>query len=230
MAIDVVRRSPEEVAGESYTTASKAISQGAHGMELLALHIPYALGHNEDGYIAWRKRILPPDHKIVELDRFEDYLLKPVREGFGLPSLYFLDGAMKLLGQKGKPALAALRQEIPDWDERVEREAGQRLEVQETKQGQRTDITSTNCGSISSQSTRAESNGVHPNTQRKLDRLGKDRPDLLQRVRDGELSVHRAAVEAGIVKPPQTLEQAKRLWLKMGQEERFAFWRWAHEQ
>ena len=183
MAIDVVLRSPEEVAGESYTAASQALSQGAHGMELLALHIPYALGHNEDGYIAWRKRILPPDHKIVELDRFEDYLLKPVREGFGLPSLYFLDGAMKLLGQKGKPALAALRQEIPDWDERVEREAGQRLEAQETKRGgdrKSEDYkSSANFALDSKQSARADSNNVSQYTQRKLDRLEKDRPDLL---------------------------------------------------
>ena len=54
--------------------------------------------------------------------------------------------------------------------------------------------------SIESQSVRAESNGVHRDTQRKLDRLAKDRPDLLERVCSGELKVNTAAKLAGIVK------------------------------
>ena len=37
----------------------------------------------------------------------------------------------------------------------------------------------------SSQSVRAKSNGVHRDTQRKLDRLAKDRPDLIEKMRDG---------------------------------------------
>ena len=99
---------------------------------------------------------------------------------------------------------------MPDWNERVASEAAERLEAVGTKQGKRTDITSQNLRSESNQSTRAESNGVSQYTQRKLDRLAKDRPDLLNRVKAGELSVQAAAIKAGIVKAPDVVEVAKR--------------------
>ena len=51
---------------------------------------------------------------------------------------------------------------------------------------------------VDNQSARAESNGISDRTQRKLDRLAKDRPDLLQRVKDKELSIQAAAIEADI--------------------------------
>ena len=135
---------------------------------------------------------------------------------------------MKLLGKKGSKALACLRKSIPDWDSRIEREAGKRLEAKETKQGQRIDITSENCRSVSSQSARAESNGVSDRTQRKLDRLAKDRPDLLQRVKAKELSVQAAAIEAGIVIAPSALEQAKRAFLKLSDLDRNEFLSWVY--
>jgi hypothetical protein len=50
------------------------------------------------------------------------------------------------------------------------------------------------------QRARAEAAGISVRTQRKLDRLARDRPDLLAEVRAGRLSAHRAALEAGIVK------------------------------
>ena len=49
------------------------------------------------------------------------------------------------------------------------------------------------------QRARAEAAGISERTQRKLDRLAKVRPDLLDKVRAGRLSAHRAALEAGIV-------------------------------
>lgn len=75
------------------------------------------------------------------------------------------------------------------------------------------------------QPARAAANGVHRDTQRKLDRLAKDRPDLLERVQTGELSVHRAAMEAGIVKPESGLTALNRAWKKASAEERAAFMR-----
>ena len=50
--------------------------------------------------------------------------------------------------------------------------------------------------SIESQSVRAESNGVSHYTQRKPDRLAKDRPDLLAMVRFNQMSVNKAAIES----------------------------------
>ncbi len=49
---------------------------------------------------------------------------------------------------------------MPDWDKRIEREAGKRIEARETKQGKRIDITCQNLTSDSSQVARAESNGI----------------------------------------------------------------------
>ena len=63
--------------------------------------------------------------------------------------------------------------------------------------------------SIEYQSVRAESNGVHRDTQRKLDRLAKDRPDLLAMVRFNQMSVNKAAIEAGIVKQPTRIINPK---------------------
>ena len=234
----MTRKTPEEIAGEMYNLTATAIEKDQFGFEALAQHIPYALGHNKDGFIAWQKRVLPPEGKVVELERFEDYLLLPVREGFGLPSLYFVDGTMKLLGKKGRKALAALRQEIPDWDARIEREAAQRMEAA-TEPPQRGNPTGSNqyqrkkeTGNLplsSTQVSRAESNNVGVRTQRKLDKLTAH-PELLEKVRAGELSVHRAAVAAGIVKAPEPMDVAKRAFLKLSVSQRLEFWRWAHEQ
>jgi hypothetical protein len=49
------------------------------------------------------------------------------------------------------------------------------------------------------QRARARAAGISVRTQRKLDRLARDRPDLLAEVKAGRMSAHRAALEAGIV-------------------------------
>ena len=87
---------------------------------------------------------------------------------------------------RAQTALAALRIEIPDWDARIEKERLARLEGVETKRGppvgsqnaaKHKEINSTNCR-INSQQDRAEQNKVGIVTQRKLDRLAKEPPDL----------------------------------------------------
>ena len=193
-------------------------------MEILAKHIPYALGHNPNKRVTWKRRAVPPEGKIIELDRFEDYLLKPVREGFGLPSLYFVDGAMKLLGNKGQSALSALRQEIPDWDERVERERMTQL-VQESpvlaesrrptrqEQADKGDIGTVTRGSNSAEYLAA--------------RLKRDHPEIATQLAKGKFkSVRAAAVAAGIVKLNTHLDVAKRAWGKMAAEEQSQFLEW----
>jgi hypothetical protein len=70
---------------------------------------------------------------------------------------------------------------------------------------------------------RAANSNISLRTQRKLDRLARERPDLLADVRGGRLSAHSAAIAAGIVKPPDALRIAQRLWTKMTPEDRDAF-------
>jgi hypothetical protein len=55
------------------------------------------------------------------------------------------------------------------------------------------------------QRDRASKFGIGTRTQEKLDRLARDFPLLHERVKSGELSVHAAAVQAGIVKPTLTV-------------------------
>ena len=55
-------------------------------------------------------------------------------------------------------------------------------------------------------------------------RIARDRPDILDRMKAGEFrSVRQAAIEAGIVKVPTTLEKLRKLWSKATDEERAEF-------
>jgi hypothetical protein len=76
------------------------------------------------------------------------------------------------------------------------------------------------------QSERAARSGVGTRTQRKLDHLARLRPDLLAEVRAGRKSVHRAATEAGIVKPPSPLDQLCSTWKRASPEQRDRFEQW----
>lgn len=75
----------------------------------------------------------------------------------------------------------------------------------------------------SSQKERAQQARIGRRTQIKLDRLARERPDLLEEVKAGRLSTHGAAIEAGIVKVPTTLEKLRKLWSKATDEERAEF-------
>jgi hypothetical protein len=56
-------------------------------------------------------------------------------------------------------------------------------------------------------------------------RIARDRPDILERMKAGEYkSVRAAAIDAGIVKVPTTLEKLNRTWEMASPEERAAFW------
>ena len=81
-----------------------------------------------------------------------------------------------------------------------------------------------------SQPERAEQNGVGIVTQKKLDALARDHPELFEQVRQGELSTHRAAVIAGIVKEPSLIDRAKKLATKMNHQElkELAVWLMQH--
>ena len=57
-------------------------------------------------------------------------------------------------------------------------------------------------------------------------RLSRERPDLLEKVKAGELTVHAAMVQAGFRKVPTPLELLKKVWSKASAEERRAFAEW----
>jgi hypothetical protein len=71
-----------------------------------------------------------------------------------------------------------------------------------------------------SQAQRAKRNGVGIDTQKKLDKLARDFPDLHEEVKADRLTVHRASLQAGFVKEGTILDKLKNLWGKASPEER----------
>jgi hypothetical protein len=66
--------------------------------------------------------------------------------------------------------------------------------------------------------------------QRKREKLAQAHPDLLDAVQAGAMSLKQAYVEAGIEKPPQTLDRLQKLWRNATEEERERFATWMQEQ
>ena len=66
--------------------------------------------------------------------------------------------------------------------------------------------------------------------QRKREKLAQTHPDLLDAVQAGAMSLKQAYVEAGIEKPPQTLDRLQKLWRNATDEERERFATWMKEQ
>lgn len=73
---------------------------------------------------------------------------------------------------------------------------------------------------------RASKSGISLRTQRKLDHLARFRPDLLECVKDGELSADKAHKIARDIKDPTTLEKLQKLWQQAAHHEKVAFLSW----
>ena len=76
------------------------------------------------------------------------------------------------------------------------------------------------------QASRAQQKGISQRTQEKLDALARRAPDLMARVRAGEMTTHRACIEAGIVKVPTPLDATKKMVRRLAPEDRIALVQW----
>jgi len=101
------------------------------------------------------------------------------------------------------------------------------LEASATYQGERVNFANL---AKSSQQDRAASNEVSHYTQRKLDRLARDYPSLLSLVREGKLSTHAAAKEAGFVKDPTPLQLTQRAWKHATLDDKRLIVRWIQDR
>src|SRR4051812_13157045 len=102
-------RSREEEAGILFEEGAKSVSAGGHEIFMLASHLVLMIkGTATHKGPLWPHRILPPDGMTIQLDRFVDYLLLPVRKGLGLPGLRFLQQTLKA-SPDGEEALALVR-------------------------------------------------------------------------------------------------------------------------
>lgn len=62
-------------------------------------------------------------------------------------------------------------------------------------------------------------------------RIARDAPEILAKMKEGEYpSVRAAAIDAGMVKVATSLQKAQKVYLKLSESEKIAFWKWAEEE
>jgi hypothetical protein len=110
--------SPEYLAGAEYKRVSAIVSRG-FAVGVLAAHITWMLGDNEWQRPIWRERAVPPDGKTFTTRTFDQYLLRPAREGLRMPSLLTVQKLCEADPKHGARAIGMLCQEIPNYDERI---------------------------------------------------------------------------------------------------------------
>ncbi len=66
--------------------------------------------------------------------------------------------------------------------------------------------------------------------RRKRERLERNHPELVDAVEAGEMTLKQAYIEAGIEKPPRTIDKLQKLWQTASEEERERFLSWLDEQ
>jgi len=207
----------EQIAADLYNFGRDSVMQGGDSLQMLAKHIPamvYGVKGN-DGAL-WQDRAFPD--KTVHLDRFEDYLLKPAREGLGIPSLLWLFRVLDAHEDKDEreKALAALRQEIADFDAKVEKErARASVKVEPAKDPH---ARPGNSNARKEENAVASSNPVSPRTKGStksetiIARLKRDAEtdthaaSLLSDIESGNIRPYRAAIRMGYVQPPNSVQ------------------------
>lgn len=209
----------ETTAGDACTEMHRRVSGGDWTRQLPS-HIQAMLGHNHFGQPLWQRREMPPDGKLFELDRFEDYLTKPFRQGLGFKSWWTIHCTLETQGQEGLSAIAMIKAEIgaENYNDRVEKDRWRILhEGREARDGpgrpKQDDKVIVNDLS-KGQSTRA----------RIIARLKRDRHDIAERLARGEFkSAAAAARAAGFKIDPSPISQLRRWWKRAADDERAAF-------
>ena len=226
----------EQIATDLYNFGRDSVMRGGDSLRMLATHIPamvYGVKGN-DGPL-WQDRAF--NDKVIHLDRFEDYLLKPARDGLGIPSLLWLSRVLDAHEEKEEreKALAALRQEIPDFDDRVEDE--------QTKDKVRRLDAEGNRGAPAGNQNAAkgkENKGViYPfdsdrkgsrSPERIIARLKRDAATdtlaaaLLGSIEAGDIKPYRAAIDMGWVKTPDPAVIIEKNYAKLDVKDQVMLW------
>ena len=231
-------KTPAEKATELYSIGCDRVMSGGAALRGLASHLVVMVnGNSEYAGGLWRERAWPD--RTITLDRFEDYLLKPVRDGLGIPSLLWLSRVLDAHEDKDEreKAIAALRQEIPDFDDRVDEE---RLKMR----NRQTVPETTHGGSRKGAGRKAKEDEVNQDANSNLNkrtkgstksetiiaRLKRDAASdphaeaLLGSIEAGDIKPYRAAVEMGWVKPPDPLVAIEKHLDRLENEDRIHLW------
>ena len=208
---------PEIIAGELCRDMHMSFA-GRDWTAALPRHIRIMLGSNEWNRPLWRDRKMPPDGKRVRLERFEDYLMRPFRDGLGFSSWWTIHAALETQGKDGIAAIALIREQVPGYDLKVRRArlrtTGESWEKARPERGGRPPK-----GEESSPLRKGGS------TDRLIARLKRDAPEIAARLVVGEFRSARAAARAAGFKvdtPAPVL--ADRAWRRMTPDERRDFY------
>jgi hypothetical protein len=225
----------EREAGRLYVDGAKAVSSGGHELRSLAMHLILMIkGTVQHSGALWPIRELH-DGKVVNLDRFIDYLLRPPRDGLGLPNLYFLKRTLEATPNDGDRALAMVRSELAkehvDLDEQARRDEkklhGERPALGEQGGDRRSEaVISDQADNIS-----LNSSGHGTSAAYLAARLRRDFPEIADKLAAGKFkSVRAAAIAAGLITPKNPLEQIQKLWAKLDRAGREAHLDWTLKQ
>lgn len=203
----------EKVAADLYAFGRTAVRTGGNSLRSLAGHLVAMVnGNGEFEGPLWRVRSFPD--RTVTLARFEDYLLRPSREGLGIPSLLWLRRVLEAHEDPAEraAALAAVRAEVADFDRRADSQQSA-MDVREAvplgDRGGDHGNQYVNKGINRQGSDRTLAPKVKRGENRAylLARLKRDSDTdpkargLLRRVAQGEVSARAAGLEMGYVKP-----------------------------
>ena len=111
-------RTPEIIAGELSAKMHERFA-GSNWTTELPGHLATMLGDNEWRKPLWRDRIMAPDGRRFQLERFEDYLMRPNREGLGFDNWHTVHVILETQGVVGRLVVKKIRAEVADYDERV---------------------------------------------------------------------------------------------------------------
>jgi len=215
MAYNVSR---EREAGQLYSDGAKAVRSGGHELRSLAMHLILMIkGTAQHPGALWPVRELP-EGKVVNLDRFIDYLLCSPRDGLGLPSLHFLKQALEATPQDGERAIIMVRAELAkehiDFDEQARRDE---LKMH----GEREPLPPIERGKVRDNITNSERGTSAPYLAARLKR---DHPEIAEQLAVGKFrSVRAAAKAAGIVQEKTPFDQLNYWWAKASPDEQQRF-------
>lgn len=231
-------KTPAEKATELYSIGCDRVMSGGAALRGLASHLVVMVnGNSEYAGGLWRERAWPD--RTITLDRFEDYLLKPVREGLGIPDLAWLLDVLEAHPEKDErtSAISAVVSEIPDFIERAEKQKGVRNRSEIDAAGkpgapvgnQNAAKGEENKGNnITFETTNQAKRGTRADYF--ISRLKRDAASdphaeaLLGSIEAGDIKPYRAAVEMGWVKQPDPLAIIDRHFDKLEAKDQIKVW------
>ena len=241
-----MNKTREQVAGYLYTLTCQAIRSSGTAGSMLAGHIVDVNEGTQDfkGSL-WQRRELEPDGRIVELDSFEDYLLRPEREGLGLQSLMMVEGIVRCHDnpKESAQAMEYLEKLIPNFKKTVEAQKAKlavervapakdkgALEGNQSAAKNKMDIVhfvsskpldQTNSNSqarIIAKLKREQTKEDIPDVRRKL------ATSLLNQMAAGEMSARSAAITMGWKKPVDPMAQVQKYLDALSATDKIGLW------